>query len=91
MPYVLPCRHRYCKQYQPCPDHPLPVMFHSSPPMPAGWAKIRAEQLAAQPLCRDCGQAATEVHHDGPRREVLVSLCRGCHSRITRGTGRTAT
>lgn len=60
-----------------------------------GWPRIRAQQLAAHPLCALCqgeGRAtpADEVHHIVPlaqggtnAQENLMSLCKPCHSRIT--------
>ena len=60
------------------------------------WLRIRASQLAAEPLCRCCKARgvvtpATEVDHvDGHaatahdyRRENLQSLCATCHSTKT--------
>lgn len=57
----------------------------------ARWAKVRRKQLARQPLCETCGQAALEVHHIVARSAGgavfdaanLMSLCRPCHSRVT--------
>lgn len=61
------------------------------------WAKVRAMQLARYPLCHDCQEhaiiePATEVHHIIPLREGgdssdenLMSLCKQCHSRRTKG------
>lgn len=55
----------------------------------AAWAKLRAQVLADEPLCRCClsqGQIvpATEVDHmngaGDNRRESLQSLCKSCHS-----------
>lgn len=60
------------------------------------WRRIRARQLAREPLCRECKKrgtttAATEVDHiDGKaaaphdyRDENLQSLCLPCHSAKT--------
>lgn len=54
------------------------------------WDRLRARILRAEPLCRQCGIAATDVHHDPPfvagtRHEdySLVPLCHRCHSTIT--------
>lgn len=63
------------------------------------WRRLRQQQLNDYPLCADCEaagrlQAAEEVHHRYPiaaRPELrldrgnLMSLCKSCHSRRTRG------
>ena len=61
----------------------------------SGWQRIRARQLAAEPLCEVCrleGRVtpAREVHHIMPLTAGgthdpanLMSLCKPCHSRIT--------
>jgi hypothetical protein len=87
VPLVRSCRNRWCPEYGGpdgwCPTHRLPP-FHSSPPLPADWTAIRGAQLAAFPNCRDCGAAATEVHHVyGRDRPELASLCGPCHAAIT--------
>ena len=60
----------------------------------AAWARLRAQVLAEEPLCRHCKARglvtpATEVDHiedsredysDDNRREGLQSLCKPCHS-----------
>ena len=88
MPLVKPCRNRHCPNYQPCPDHPIPTHGAAGVPMPPGWARTRAAQLRAHPLCQDCGAPATEVHHQVPRwrggtedPSNLRSLCGPCHHR----------
>ena len=60
-----------------------------------GWQRIRARQLAEQPLCEACRRKgrltpAREVHHIIPltaggthEQANLMSLCKPCHSRIT--------
>lgn len=64
----------------------------------AAWARLRAEVLADEPLCRHCKAIglvtpATEVDHiedsradysDDNSRENLQGLCRTCHSIKTR-------
>jgi HNH endonuclease len=52
---------------------------------------IRERKLTRDPLCQadGCGAVAEEVHHidddAGPYTlKNLVSMCRACHSRITR-------
>ncbi|MNM21162.1 HNH endonuclease [compost metagenome] len=57
------------------------------------WRRLRAAQLAVEPLCRSCGAAgrvcaATDVDHvDGDdsnnASENLQSLCHSCHSAKT--------
>lgn len=59
------------------------------------WRKLRATQLAMEPLCREClangrTTAATDVDHIVARRdggsdgyENLQSLCHSCHSSKT--------
>lgn len=58
------------------------------------WRKLRRMVLARSPLCADCGDAATEVHHlvsfaDGGMNtdENLQALCKGCHSKRTAREG----
>jgi hypothetical protein len=91
VPLALACRVPWCPRYQPCPLHPI-ERHAGYPPMPPGWPAIRAAQLAAYPLCEDCGQAATEVDHrqgraagDAPGN--LRSLCHGCHATRTGRAG----
>ena len=60
-----------------------------------GWLRIRARQLAEQPLCEECARSgrltpAQEVHHIIPLvsggmndKANLMSLCKRCHSGIT--------
>lgn len=88
---VRACRNRRCPEYAGqdgwCPAHRKPP-FHSSEPMPPGWAQIRAEQLRAHPWCFHCTRRATEVHHirgraAGHGPENLRSLCYWCHGTIT--------
>lgn len=69
------------------------VSLHS-----AAWARLRADILAEEPLCRHCKAQgkltpATEVDHivdsradysDDNSRENLQSLCKPCHSLKTR-------
>ena len=64
----------------------------------AAWARLRAQVLAEEPLCRHCAALglvvpATDVDHirngegdysDDNRRENLQPLCHECHSRKTR-------
>jgi 5-methylcytosine-specific restriction protein A len=57
----------------------------------ARWRKLRAWHLLHNPVCRQCGQPASEVHHIvaiAKGGEVLdpnnlASLCKSCHSRLT--------
>lgn len=64
----------------------------------AAWARLRAQVLAEEPLCRHCAalglvEPATDVDHiingegdysDDNRRENLQPLCHPCHSQKTR-------
>lgn len=55
------------------------------------WARVRRNQLAAEPLCRTCGAVAHEVDHivtiaaGGARYDYsnLQSLCVPCHRKKT--------
>lgn len=56
-----------------------------------GWRRLRLLILAGEPLCRQCGRAATDVDHIVPRRDGgpdsagnLQALCHRCHSSKTR-------
>lgn len=56
----------------------------------ATWRKLRTMVLSGEPLCRQCGTAATEVDHIVPLRlggtnkiGNLQALCKRCHSRKT--------
>jgi len=91
VPVVRGCRNRWCPEYAGpdgwCDAHRKPP-FWSSPPLPPGWPRIRAAQLAAFPWCAQCGAKATDVHHvrgraagDGP--DNLMSLCGRCHRHVT--------
>ena len=92
MPLVRPCRNRHCPEYGDetgwCPAHRRAPFFHVEP-LPPGWPAIRAAQLAAHPVCQDCGaRPATEVHHvrgraAGHGPDNLRSLCHWCHATIT--------
>lgn len=80
-----------------CPDH---ARTHNRDTRRAGapvyagkrWQRTRDWQLYEHPLCDICGRIATDVHHrqdlaDGGapyNPDNLQSLCRSCHSRITR-------
>jgi 5-methylcytosine-specific restriction protein A len=55
------------------------------------WAKQRARILRESPSCYLCGIPSSEVHHivskrsgGGDNAANLLSLCKPCHSRITR-------
>jgi len=57
----------------------------------AAWQRARAEHLAIEPLCRQCGSVAREVHHLHPIDQGgthdhanLASLCVNCHHRVTK-------
>lgn len=54
------------------------------------WERLRAMILNQEPLCRECGEPATDVDHIVPRAlggtdaaENLQPLCHACHSRKT--------
>ncbi len=55
------------------------------------WRKVRLIQLRREPLCRRCGELATEVDHIVPIAKGgamsdlanLQALCKRCHSRKT--------
>jgi hypothetical protein len=93
MPLVRPCRRRWCPSYADdsgfCDEHRPATRYPGYPPMPPDWPERRAAQVAAHPVCQDCGQApATDVHHvrgraagDGP--DNLRSLCSHCHAVVT--------
>ena len=86
MPLVRGCRNRRCPEYAGpdgwCDEHRRPP-FARYVGLPPGWPAIRARQLAAFPLCAECGEPAADVHHAGPDRAVLVSLCHRDHATIT--------
>ncbi len=52
------------------------------------WQRVRSRQLARQPLCVECGRAASHVDHIKPRSAGgsiydpanLQSMCPACHS-----------
>ncbi len=60
------------------------------------WKKIRDRYIARHPFCEQCAKEgrmvlAEEVHHKKPlseggtsREDNLMSLCKSCHSKITR-------
>jgi hypothetical protein len=93
MPMVLPCREAWCRNYQPCPLHPI-VAFRGSAPMPPGWAALAAACLAREPFCRECGALATDADHLIPRAQGgtdtldnLQSLCARHHAQKTGRAG----
>lgn len=52
------------------------------------WQRLRAHVLAREPLCRDCGDVATDVDHDdgnpgNNRPDNLAPRCHACHSAKT--------
>lgn len=54
------------------------------------WKILRRRKLFITPLCEQCGEIATDVHHKQGRDRApwdiheLESLCHSCHSRETR-------
>ena len=85
----------YCPAHKP-KDQAEPKPWHRLYHRPE-WPRLRAEQLAREPFCRECSAAgyrvrATEVDHIQPHRGDLrlfldpgnlQSLCHRCHSRKT--------
>ena len=72
-----------------------------SEPLPPGWAAIRYEIIARDPVCRwgllpgeegPCGQDSTDADHIGPawdhRPEKLRGLCHPHHVARSAGQGR---
>lgn len=54
----------------------------------ARWGRMRAYVLAREPLCRHCGDVATDLDHisgdpSDNRDANLQPLCHGCHSHKT--------
>lgn len=52
------------------------------------WQRLRAAVLAREPLCRHCGEVATDVDHisgdpSDNRLSALQPLCHACHSSKT--------
>jgi hypothetical protein len=94
VPLVRGCRNRYCPDYATGPDgwcdahRQRPFRHYEG--LPPDWPAIRGRQLAAFPFCAECGAAATDVHHAGPDRAELVSLCGHCHAVITGRAGGSA-
>ena len=90
MPLLWACHVPWCSGFRPCALHPV-IPFAGLPPMPAGWAKIRAECLRlAAGRCRDCGGDATDAAHIRARafggsddQANLMALCSRCHQRRT--------
>jgi 5-methylcytosine-specific restriction protein A len=99
--HVLPrqCREPGCagKAFQGsrCPRHTRAwVGGQPASAYGPGWATLRAQVLAEQPLCR-CGAPATEVDHIMAKafggtdaRRNLVGICSDCHKRKTAADSR---
>jgi 5-methylcytosine-specific restriction protein A len=86
----------YCSVHRPCeqdrPNVDVRKLYRQS-----RWRHLRADVLAADPLCADCQRArrlrlATEVHHRHRHggdlekfydRAGLEGLCRSCHQHKT--------
>lgn len=104
---LTPCRYPNCPELTDgryCPKHQKLIRqeydrFHRDPAHrkryhTSDWLRIRAAQLARQPLCEACLQTgryekATLVHHRLPLAEGgtnhpdnLCSLCASCHSKL---------
>lgn len=98
-PAIVPGGQRFCAQHQ----RELNRYYDARRPSynsrrPRGWAKLRQEILARDPVCTICGQApSTAVDHivnrDKTRGQEVVpgiddpanlrGVCRSCHSRRT--------
>jgi 5-methylcytosine-specific restriction protein A len=95
-----PCTFRGCPALVPgggrCPQHQREERRHYDAQRPTSskrgygrnWQRLRLLILHEEPLCRECGAAATDVDHiDGDvtnlRRENLQALCHAHHSRLT--------
>ena len=90
----------YCPAHKleprPSSDRSAPKPWHRLYKRPE-WPRLRAQQLTAEPWCRECAAVglrvpATEVDHIQPHRGDLrlfldpgnlQSLCHSCHSRKT--------
>lgn len=96
MPYTLPkpCTAPGCPRMQAregrCEVHKRGSA--ASQGYGADWRKLRAQHLAAHPLCHVCGRLGVDVDHIVPHRgndnlrldfQNLQTLCRACHSRKT--------
>ena len=89
-PLLLPCRHPWCPEYQPCPAHPI-IPWAGSAAMPPGWDALREACLIRDDwTCADCGGRATDADHVIPRSAGgpntlanLVSRCTPCHQKRT--------
>lgn len=94
---ALPCSTPGCRHRKPCPDHAArhePIAHRrgsaSSRGYGAPWRKLRMMVLREEPLCRRCGNPASEVDHRVPKeqggddtRDNLQALCKPCHSTKT--------
>lgn len=99
MPRLLrPCGHPGCPELSSgpyCTTHtPARKRDHRPGARQRGygseWEQIRAQVLAEEPFCRQCGAPAVEVDHVRPLRRGgthargnLQALCRSCHARKT--------
>ena len=86
----------YCPAHKPRAVSSAPKAWHRLYKRPE-WPKLRADQLAREPFCRECAAQgnrvrATEVDHIRPHcgdlrlfldPDNLQSLCHSCHSRKT--------
>ena len=86
----------YCPEHKPKQQRNVSKAWHRLYDRPE-WPRLRADQLAREPFCRECAQRgertrATEVDHIQPHRGDLrlfldagnlQSLCHRCHSRKT--------
>ena len=97
-----PCQQRRAKDRQQTVDAARPSAAARG--YDREWAAVRADHLAANPQCIECGAPASHVDHivsirQAPHRRLdrtnLRSMCHPCHSRRTardqsRGWGRGA-
>ena len=97
-----PCTRTGCPELAPCPVHGRAVReraYQQSRPSAAergygsAWARIRATYARLHPLCEQCAQPTTEIHHRVPLSQGgthawanLIALCASCHDRAHRAT-----
>lgn len=92
--FSRPCSQPGCPNLE-CREHRRPRRAGRRPSAAARgygrrWQRLRKMFLRANPLCVECGAAASEVDHIIPLRQGgsnrwdnLQALCKSCHSRKT--------